>query len=180
MTSFTIESPKGVPRLICQARLDARSDFEDIVRALSAFKCKVFRARKISFVAARQATAAEAVETRYNGRESQNTAKPGDWIVTNMDEARNIIRDAENCANTYVIQPDAFARLYARSSGSSPFGDVYKAKGVVDAIEVAGGFDIVAPWGERQQGPGGYLLRNGDDVYGIHKDAFNRTYEIVP
>ena len=178
MTSFTIVEVNGKPRLFSAEKLSAKEDFEKVVESLRDHKCASFKARKISYVAARQATGIEKVETRYDGKETEDTAKPGDWIVTNMDIERRIMRDTQDCVNSYVIRKDTFARLYALDKGEEqPFGAIYKAKGVVDAVEVAGGFDIVAPWGERQQGPGGYILRNGDDVYGIHKDAFDKTYE---
>lgn len=179
MTSFIITSVDNKPRLFSAEKLDAEGDFEHVTRELGDYGAKMFRARKISFVAARAASAAERIETRYNGKESHDTAQSGDWIATNMDTQRNIIRDTQNCVNTYVIRKETFERLYDKDHGTTDFGDVYKAKGVVDAIEVAGGFDIVAPWGERQQGPGGYLLRNGADVYGIHPEAFDLTYERV-
>ena len=47
----------------------------------------------------------------------------------------------------------------------------------MSALSLPGGFDIVAPWGERQTGASGYLLLNGDEVYGISRDAFEATYE---
>jgi hypothetical protein len=37
----------------------------------------------------------------------------------------------------------------------------------------------MAPWGERQTGADGYLLMNGEEVYGAGTDAFEKTYEVV-
>ena len=54
-----------------------------------------------------------------------------------------------------------------------------KAAILVEALLFKGGFDILAPWNERQVGPSGYLLKNGDDVYGIEKSTFGKTYLIV-
>ena len=42
-----------------------------------------------------------------------------------------------------------------------------------------GGFDIAAPWGERQTTAVGYLLCNGPEVYGSSRNAFEGTYEVV-
>jgi hypothetical protein len=42
------------------------------------------------------------------------------------------------------------------------------------------GFDIMAPWGERQVGEQGYLILNGGEVYGNNTDTFEATYELVP
>lgn len=181
MTAYSIaaEGMPPKPRLIASARLSASADFDRLAADLARHGSARFRARKVAFVAARQATAPEAIETRFNGKETQNRAAPGDWIVTNLDADRTILRDAEGSANTYVIRAATFAGLYVRDSGSTDFGDIYKATGVVDAVAVAGGFDILAPWGERQVAPTGYVVRNGDDVYGIHGEAFDKTYERV-
>lgn len=182
MTAYMLTSTGSPPKLRLESsrRIDAMADFDAIARELAAKGLAAFRARKISYVAARQATAPVEIETRYNGKESRNQAAVGDWIVTNMTLDRQILRDAEGCANTYVVPAANFPRLYDRDGGSTEFGDVYKAKGVVDALPLPGGFDIVAPWGERQQGVEGYLLRNGADVYGIHAEAFAKTYERLP
>ena len=48
-----------------------------------------------------------------------------------------------------------------------------------DAWVLAGGLDIMAPWGERQTIEKGYLLRNGDEIYGNDAKAFRATYEIL-
>ena len=42
----------------------------------------------------------------------------------------------------------------------------------------AGGFELVAPWGELQQVPEGYLLLNGTEVYGNNRETFDTSYEI--
>ncbi len=181
MTAYTITA-KGAPprlRLLAPAHLSADADFDRLAADLARHGSARFRARKIAFVAARQATAPERIETRFNGKETENTAAAGDWIVTNLAADRTELRDAEGSVNTYVIRAANFANLYGRDGGSTEFGDIYKAKGVVDAVAVAGGFDIMAPWGERQVAQTGYIVRNGDDVYGIHGEAFDKTYERV-
>jgi len=50
---------------------------------------------------------------------------------------------------------------------------------VVSALSLPGGFDILAPWGERQTGASGYLLLNGDEVYAASRAAFDATYEVI-
>jgi len=177
--SITAEGAPPRPRLVATARLSAEADFDRLAADLARLGCARFRARKVAFVAARQSTTLERIETRFNGKETENTAEAGDWIVTNLDAGRTVLRDAEGAANTYVIRQDTFAGLYDPDTGGTEFGNVYKAKGVVDAVWVAGGFDILAPWGERQVAPAGYIVRNGSDVYGIHGEAFDKTYERV-
>ena len=58
-------------------------------------------------------------------------------------------------------------------------GAIYRAKGVVSTIPLPGGFDIAAPWGERQTATSGYLLCNGSEVYGNSRTAFEATYEVT-
>ena len=141
------------------------------------------RARKIGFVAAHRATATERVDTHWNGKETSNTAQPGDWIVTNLSPQQTPLTDRDGNFNTYVIQANRFADLYestgAPSSAPGALGPVYRAIAVVHALRLPGGFDIVAPWGERQQISDGYLILNGEEVYGNHAETFEATYETV-
>jgi hypothetical protein len=135
------------------------------------------RARKIGYAAARKATKREVIETRWNGKETTNTARPGDFIVTNLTPERQPLRDDEGQTNVYVIAADKFPALYERTSDKGAHGAIYRAKGIVSALPLPRGFDIVAPWGERQTGASGYLLLNGDEVYGASRAAFEATYE---
>jgi hypothetical protein len=134
------------------------------------------RARKTGFVAARQARQREEVETRWNGRETTNTAQPGDWIVTNLSPQQEPLRDEDGSLNVYVIDAGAFPDLYEPTDGRSEHGAIYRPKGVVEALHLPGGFAIVAPWGERQQAPAGYLLLRGEEVYGNNAETFKATY----
>jgi hypothetical protein len=152
------------------------ADFGRIAEKLGA---KPLHARKIGYVAARKAEKSEVVETRWNGKETTNTARVGDWIVTNLSPQREVLRDGEGHANTYVIAADRFADLYDRAEGTGEFGAIYRPKGIVSAIPLPGGFDIAAPWGERQTGAAGYLLLNGEEVYGSNAETFAATYEVM-
>ena len=152
------------------------SDFQSIAKEL---RQPPLRARKIGYVAARRAEKDEVVETRSNGKETTNTAHPGDWIVTNLSPKLRPLRDDDDHMNVYVIAADRFAELYEPVESKSELGAVYRAKGIVSAIALPGGLDIAAPWGERQTASAGYLLCNGEEVYGIGKRAFEETYEVV-
>ena len=136
-------------------------------------------ARKIGHVAVRTATKTEVVETRSNGKETTNTARPGDYIVTNLSPQREPLLDRDGHLNIYVIRAAKFPDLYEPTGERGAHGAVYRAKGVVSAIPLPGGFDIAAPWGERQTAARGYLVCNGREVYGVSKDAFDATYEVV-
>ncbi len=135
-------------------------------------------ARKFGFVAALKASRARTVETRWNGKETTNKARAGDWIVTNLSAKREVLRDRDGHANTYVVAAGRFKDLYqpARTKPLAKLGAVFRAKGVVSALWLPGGFDVVAPWGERQTGAAGYLILNGDDVYGNNAETFDATY----
>lgn len=163
-------------RLVADVRLSS-ADFRRIGDELGT---RPFCARKIGHVAAERATAPTRIETRWNGKESVVDVAPGDWIVTNLTPTAAVLRDRDGHANTYAIKPDRFADLYEPDGRQSEFGAVYRAKGVVEALALSGGFDIEAPWGERQQAAAGYLVLNGPDVYGNNKETFEATYEVLP
>ncbi len=176
---FTIErTPPGTgpPRLFAAKTLE-RSDFEDIAEAAMV---DVRRARKIGLVAARKADQELVVGTHWNGKETTNTARPGDWIVTNMSAEKELLRDDDGNVNTYVIKAETFPLLYQSVEGENEHGAFYKSIAVVDSIQLPGGFDIVAPWGERQRADKGYLIMNGRDIYGNHADTFEASYAILP
>lgn len=170
---LTDASPK--PRLLTTEVL-APSDFGAIAKHLG---CAPIRARKIGLVAARRALEPVTIETRWNGKESVAAAAPGDWIVVNMTPDRKLMRDGDNALNVYVIRADRFPALYAPDEGSTEQGDIYRAVSEVEAIHFPGGFEIMAPWGEFQRAPNGYLLSNGTDVYGNAEETFQLTYRTL-
>lgn len=163
-------------RLIATEEL-TEADFFAIAAALQA---PPVRARKTSPVAARRSGVDQRVETRWNGQETINTAAPDDWIVTNLGPDRRVLRDGEGNANTYVIPAARFPALYRRLTGHNAFGDIHEAVAQVRIVRLAGGFEIVAPWGEVQRASSGYLLLSDDGaVYGNHEDTFRATYELL-
>jgi hypothetical protein len=172
---FRLERTVHGDRIVADAKLTP-ADFADIARKLGEAP---MRARKIGYVAARKAAKSEAVETRWNGEEKTNTARPGDFIVANLLPQQQPLRDSEGHLNIYVIAAEKFASLYEPTTEKGDLGDIYRAKGVVSALVFPGGFDIVAPWGEGQTGAAGYLLLNGDEVYGNNAETFAATYEVL-
>lgn len=178
MSKFTIKRTGfwRKPRLVASEQLWP-VDFDSIAAALHT---KPLRARKVAPVAATRADREQAVVTIWRGEETKNIARIGDWIVTSLDRDRNPMKDDGGNTNTYVIKPEKFEQLYERSSGeTAQLGQNFRPKGVVDALAFSGGFDIKAPWGERQTGTAGYLLRNGSDIYGNQKKTFEEAYEVV-
>ena len=175
---FTIET-SGIGlhkrRLIASAVL-GKSDFDRIASKLGS---SPIRARKTGLVAARKVQRRETVDTYWNGKETSNVAAPGDFVVTSLADDGNILRDRNGMANVYVIKADGFAKLYAPVPGGNEFGAFHKAKREVTAVYFSGGFDIMAPWGERERAPEGYLVFNGDEVYGNNAETFAASYEIL-
>ncbi|NJM55241.1 MAG: hypothetical protein HC841_04405 [Verrucomicrobiae bacterium] len=98
-------------------------------------------------------------------------------IVTSLDAAGAPLIDSAGNKNVYVIEKPRFDQLYQPLGQVSGDGDIHRAVGTVQVIRLEHGFDIVAPWGERQTAASGYLLANGDDVYGNNAETFEKTYE---
>lgn len=164
-------------RFVSRAPLDA----EAFWAAAERLGRPVYRFRKTGRVAARRAARLEPVLTHWNGVETTNTAHPGDYVVTTLDRRGAPLEDGSGALNQYVVDADRFPALYrattARSrNGRSHFGRTYTPRADVQAFFLREGFDIVAPWGERQVADRGYVLLNDDDVYGNHQDTFNATY----
>jgi hypothetical protein len=174
---FRIDDEKGNgARLSSDAKLSP-DDFLAIARRLVS---EPFRARKAGLVAAHVAEHEQRVETRWNGRETMNSARPGDWIVTNLDANCTPIIDREGNRNIYVVAASVFDTLYEPAGAASSAGVTYRARSTVRAIALPGGFEIVAPWGEVQRADKGYLVLNGAEVYGNNAETFDQTYVVVP
>ncbi|MGE0023217.1 MAG: hypothetical protein AB7S70_06240 [Hyphomicrobium sp.] len=170
-----IGGASGLARLLAPQGLQ-QGDFEKIAEAVGN---SPFKARTVGCVAARRAAAEEHIVTRWNGAETEKTAKPGDHIVASLTPKKAVIRDSEGHPNIYVIERDKFGQLYAPDHGENEFGKIHRAISTVEAVYLPGGFDILAPWGQPQIAISGYLLRNGDDLYGNAKEIFEATYERV-
>lgn len=175
---FTIEKTGANAdklRLVAEAALSA-VDFHAIADQLGT---RPLKARKTALIAALPATAGERIETRWNGSETVNTAKPGDWVATSLTADGGVLRDRDGNANRYIIPAAGFPRLYSPVEGSNEFGRFHAARGTVAALHLTGGFEILAPWGERQTAPDGYLMLSGSEVYGNNAETFAATYEVV-
>jgi hypothetical protein len=173
---FEIQSSGMTAKLLAPKGLTAAA-FDDIAQRLGR---RAVKARKIGFVAASKAHVERVVETVWNGKETVNTALPGDMIVTNLGPDRTPLRDGEGNLNLYVIKGDRFPELYERDEGTLTYGTIYRSRSTVDALYLPGGMELLAPWGEIQRIDDGYLLRGGPDVYGNAKGSFESTYQILP
>jgi len=175
---FTIEmtgANRDRVRLVAQDIL-SETDFHAIADTLGS---KPLQACKTALTAARPAKAGERIETHWNGSETVNTANAGDWVATSLTEGGEVLRDHSGQANSYIIPAADFPALYAPVEGSNEFGRFHAARGTVTALRLSGGFDILAPWGERQTAPDGYLVLSGSEVYGNNAETFAATYQVV-
>jgi hypothetical protein len=164
---------QGRARLVADQKL-GEADFRAIAAALGEAPV---RYRKFGRVRARPAVAGERVTTRWGGKESANTAKEGDWVVTALGPDDAPLRDGDGNENVYVVPAGRFGELYEAVDAG---GSVWRPRGIVLALHFPGGFEILAPWGEMQRGASGYLLLNGPDVYGNNADTFEATYQVMP
>ncbi|MGD9537131.1 MAG: hypothetical protein AB7P52_05180 [Alphaproteobacteria bacterium] len=125
-------------------------------------------ATKTTTIQARPAVAGEEVITvmKDGHVETRNTAKAGDYIVTNPDGER------------YIVPGEKFESKYAPTETPG----VYRpAGGPVKVMTLQEDVSFKAPWGEEMRiRADGVLVYNGlGDVYGIQPDEFRRTYAFV-
>jgi len=171
------KGPRRLQRVVSDSGISA-AEFDRLASDLGS---PPRRARKTGLVAARRVKRAQRVETRWNGKETENRAVPGDWIVTALAADGSPLRDGAGELNVYVIKADRFGTLYepVADAAETADGAVFRARELVDALRVEGGFSILAPWGEMQRANDGWLLRSGSDVYGNHRETFAETYALL-
>jgi len=141
------------------------------------------RFRKKTLVEAKSATGGEQVVTiTKEGKETENTAGAGDFIVRNRSSAKE----------TYVVKEGAFRQKY-REVEPLPGGySLYRAVGYVHALELTEAileelqlespFYFMADWGASMIAKqGDYLVMPEDqrEVYRIARHEFWETYEPV-
>ena len=128
--------------------------------------------QKSTVVSAKPAMPGETVVTSIGGKaETKNTAKEGDWIVTNPT------------GESYIVSVDKLQTRYDRISEGQ-----YKAKGKImgmvasekDAAECP---TFTAAWGEQMiLEPGDILampIGSNPEIYRIERGVFAQTYEEI-
>ena len=130
--------------------------------------------RKFGLVQARPAIIGEKIETILaNGKkETENTAKANDWVMTNPD------------GESYIISKEKFFSRYE----STDKAEVFSAKGFCRAIKNPFGkpVEIMASWGTPQTGDAECLFADVCDESGnmsgepyiIERAAFENTYKL--
>lgn len=131
---------------------------------------------------ARKVETEEEIETiTGDGLETKNHAKPGDYIVRNTTEAREM----------YVVKSEKFEKRYIYKENLEGEWNIYTAKGEIKGVEVdtkllkelgvSEEFYFMAPWGEKMVvKKGDYLVSPTDysEVYRIAKKEFFETYRL--
>ena len=104
----------------------------------------------------------EVITTIGDHEETRNIASVGDAIVTGDQGER------------YVIKADKFEKLYEVDKKDP---ELYSSKGVVQGVVLEEDIEFEAPWGETMRmHAGDTMVKNGEDIYGIEKQAFESTY----
>ena len=121
-------------------------------------------------VIARLATPGEHIITMTkDGKETENTAKEGDFVVRNSTRAQE----------EYILTPDKIAKRYT-PAGPGPDGwQRYKATGTVRGIQYNGEpTSFMASWGEMMAlKPGDMIVTpDGSEIYRIARQEFEETY----
>ncbi|MDZ4841438.1 MAG: hypothetical protein SH859_04720 [Hyphomicrobium aestuarii] len=167
------------PRLSSTARLSPDNDFEWITRDLDQHGLQRRQARKTGTIRATRAVGGEQIEAHStDGFQGFSTAKVGEFIATKLDRDLQVVRNPQGNLDQWVIKPEKFDELYTAASATDP--ELFQPTGkVIEVLPFEGGIDIIAAWGEHQAIGNGYLVRNGDDVYGIDAATFHTTYDFV-
>lgn len=106
----------------------------------------------------------ENISTELDGqKETSNTAKQGDYIVTGIKGEK------------YILKPDNFKKKYNIINDNIAETKPVKIK----AKKYTGdSFEFIAPWGETMIiNNNDYLVNNNNEIYRIEKEAFHKTYK---
>ena len=158
---------------------DAVLTRENFQRIAGEIGISPIEARKIGHVAVRTAIKTEVVETRSNGKETTNTACPGDYIVTNLSPQREPLLDRDGHLNIYVIRAAKFPDLYEQpvSAARTALSTAPRASSPRSRCPAASTSPPPGASGRPQ--PGAISSAKAPEVYGVSKDAFDATYEVV-
>jgi hypothetical protein len=128
--------------------------------------------QKQGVIEARPAVEGEVIVTvTGDGKETQNTANAGDYVVTNQTTARE----------QYIVPGETFAKKYEAIDNRPGW---YYPKGRITVQEWP--YDeqtFIAAWGQEMViKKGDYLVRpvGGNEVYRIARAEFHQTYVPLP
>ncbi len=148
---------------------------------------EIFLAKKSSRIIARDGILGEEIKTFVeNGTvETINKVKEAngqiDVVITNANIDGSPIIDKNGNMNTYIIPFETFDKKY-EFDFESKYGNIYKPKGEAQKfVEISEDIEILASWGEKQYLKSGSFLNisNKEDIYGIAREEFLKTYKKV-
>jgi len=121
--------------------------------------------KKFTQITARPAVAGEVIETiTSDGKETTNTAKSGDYVVTNIG------------GEEYILSGDTLKKRY-ESLGNNRYQAIGECKGIVYTGKPT---QFMATWGEAMVLKPGDMIVTGDgkEVYRIAIKEFKETYRL--
>lgn len=157
---------------------------EDLLRLITPLmEAHGSRFRKKTLVEAKPAEGGEKVVTvTKEGKETENTAGAGDFIVRNRSSAKE----------TYVVKEGPFRKKYREVEPLPKGYALYRAVGYIHALELDEAilkelqmdtpFHFMAAWGQPMIAKAGdYLVipESQDEVYRIARQEFWETYEAI-
>jgi hypothetical protein len=171
-------------RLIDGFKSDISIDQSNLVNNLKSLLLEsgmVYKKHRV--IRARAAKAGEEMVTLVeSGRETVNVANPGDYVVENQTEAKEL----------YIVSGSKFEQRYTEERKLDDGWVLYKPLGRVKAIEVnrtvlnllhqQGSFFISSPWDEAQYVEEGDMLattlplQDKIEIYRIARKEFSETY----
>jgi hypothetical protein len=177
-SSTAHELDEIVKRLMARVRI-GQSELKRKVLPRIRAEGKLYR--KFREIHARKAAPGEKiVSVTGDGRETENTAKAGDWIVRATTQARELyIMNDENFASRYRLAQD----IDDRWGRYEPLGEVLAVEVDTEILDLLGKsttFFIEAPWGEAQRVREGDKLAAPpalDEIYRIARAEFRETYK---
>ena len=124
----------------------------------------------VTVTARKLETPLKVVTYTKDGKETENTGQPGDYLVTNPG------------GEQYVVPKERFLGRYAKlETFDDTVNQLWKANGEIKAIVYQGeDFKFIAPWGEEMICKNNDILAttDGTEVYRIGTPEFLQTYRI--
>ncbi|WPR76958.1 hypothetical protein [Algoriphagus sp. NG3] len=141
------------------------------------------RYKKKSMIRAKKAQAGQVVVTKTSdGRETQNTAEKGDWLVENQTSSNEL----------YLVKAETFQKKYTLVQSLEKGWGCYQPKGettgliVTDEhLEALGATKVLefqAPWRDTMIVKSGDMLvvpPEKNEIYRIAKKEFGETYVAI-
>ena len=157
------------PKFVKVAQTDIMSQEEAIAKFMPLIEANGEDYEKFTQIKARPANPGEVIETiTSDGKETQNTAQPGDYVVSNLGGS----------GEEYILTADKLSKRYKEVGNG-----IYQAIGECRGFEYNGPETVfIASWGEQMiLKPGDMIvtpLPQQNEVYRIARKEFQSTYKL--